>query len=123
MSDLDARLAQLAAERAHPDAEPTHLSIGQVDRGVRHVGYEEDCPVCAPPLECLDDPGGTSEDCFGRVELRMSLSGTGIPYPRCEHHWSKRLDREAELNQRYPVHPPSDWSPDDAGEAWSEEDY
>jgi len=53
----------------------------------------------------------------------MAVSGTGKPFPRCELHWEKRLDLEDELRERYPVHPPADWSPDDIGESWSEEDY
>jgi hypothetical protein len=111
MSDQDARRAQLAAERG-----TTTDDLADHERGC--IG----CDVCReidPELECLQ----AGDDCAGPVELRMSLSETGIPHPRCDHHWSKRLDLEAELNERYPVHPPSDWSPLDAGEAWSEEDY
>jgi hypothetical protein len=111
MSDLEARLAQLAAERG-----TTTDDLATHERGC--IG----CDVCrdVEPLECLEDHTG---DCAGPVEYRMALSGTGTPFPRCEHHWSKRLDLEDELNERYPVHPPSDWSPLDAGEAWDEEDY
>jgi len=71
------------------------------------------------PLECINGP----EQCRGEVEYRMPLSGTGKSFPRCEYHWEQRLDREAEINERYPVNPPSDWSPLDAGEAWGENDY
>jgi hypothetical protein len=71
--------------------------------------------------DCIEhDP--TNDDCKGSVELRESLSGTGTPIPRCDGHWEKRLDLQDELNQRYPVMPPSDWSPLVAGESW-DEDY
>jgi hypothetical protein len=73
------------------------------------------------PLECLDDYGeGT---CEGNVEYRMPLSGTGKSFPRCDGHWDKRLDAQEGINQRYPTHPPSDWSPWDAGEHWDEDEY
>ena len=97
MSDHDARASQLAAERAN-----------QTDDD-------------GEPLECIN--AGLTAECRGPVELRMPLSGTGKPFPRCDFHWDQRLQLEAELNERYPVQPPSDWSPLDAGEAWSEEDY
>lgn len=73
-------------------------------------------------MECIDDDPGYTPLCRGPVKVRMSLSGTGIGYPRCEAHWDARLDREEELNRRYPSHAPSDWSPYDAGETW-DEDY
>ena len=69
-------------------------------------------------LSCLDGP----EDCAGEVEYRMPLSGTGQSFPRCEKHWAERLDRQAEIDRRYPTHPPSDWSPLDAGESWYEDE-
>jgi hypothetical protein len=97
MSDQDARASQLAAERANYDTDP-----------------DDD------PLECLEDH---TDACRGDVQLRLPLSGTGTPFARCDFHWERRLELEAELNERYPVHPPADWSPLDAGEAWSEEDY
>ncbi|HTE67056.1 MAG TPA: hypothetical protein VK736_12475 [Candidatus Binatia bacterium] len=69
--------------------------------------------------ECINGPEG----CAGTVEYRMPLSGTGQPYPRCDSHWDARLQMEEQLQERYPMHAPSDWSPDDAGEAWGEDDY
>lgn len=72
-----------------------------------------------PPPACLEE----GPACTGTVEYRTALSGTGKSFPRCQRHWEDRLDRQEELNRRYPVNPPSDWSPYDAGEAWSEEDY
>ena len=68
--------------------------------------------------ECLDG----SADCYGAVEYRMPLSGTGKSFPRCDMHWSERLDRQAEIDARYPVNAPSDFDPYYAGESW-DEDY
>lgn len=69
--------------------------------------------------KCIDDHDG---DCKGDTEYRMALSGTGISYPRCDHHWGLRLDLEDQLRDRYPVHAPSDFDPYYAGECW-DEDY
>ena len=71
-------------------------------------------------LTCLDDHLETA--CAGAVEYRFALSPTGISYPRCDRHWADRLDVQDQLNQRYPEHPPSDWSPLDAGESWYEDE-
>ncbi len=73
-----------------------------------------------PDAECIDAYVGT---CTGPVELREALSASGRPFPRCDRHWARRLEREDELQRRYPPSPPADWSPMDAGEAWDEEDY
>ena len=70
------------------------------------------------PLECLDGPEG----CEGAVEYRMALSGTGVSYPRCDKHWSDRLDVQEGINRRYPTHAPSDFDPSYAGESW-DDDY
>lgn len=43
-------------------------------------------------LKCLE----RSPACAGPVEYRHALSGTGKPFPRCEHHWSARLERHQE---------------------------
>lgn len=72
----------------------------------------------AEDLKCLNH----GPDCAGTVEYRMALSGTGRSFPRCDKHWSDRLDLEQGLRERYPEQPPSDWSPYDAGESW-DEDY
>jgi hypothetical protein len=76
--------------------------------------------MALPILECLD----ASEKCRGPVEYRMPLSSTGRPFPRCEKHWSDRLDRQEEINRRYPDSPipPADFDPHYAGERWNEED-
>lgn len=68
--------------------------------------------------ECIDGPDG----CKGPTEYRMALSGTGRAFPRCDKHWSDRLDLEDRINERYPTHAPSDFDPSYAGEHW-DEDY
>lgn len=71
---------------------------------------------------CLDGP----DECAGDVEYRMPLSGTGKPFPRCDHHWALRLDKQEEINERY-GHPesavaPAWFDPTAIGEHW-DEDY
>lgn len=70
------------------------------------------------PLTCLDH----GPDCSGKVEYRMPLSGTGRSFPRCEHHWAKRLDAQARINHDYPDSPiaPACFDPANAGECWDE---
>lgn len=69
---------------------------------------------------CLDSEAETP--CAGAVEYRVALSATGVSYPRCSSHWEARLVIQEGINERYPTHAPSDWSPLDAGEHW-DEDY
>jgi len=71
--------------------------------------------------DCLDY--GTS-DCAGAVEYRMSLSGSGMAFQRCDAHWDQRLEREEQLRQDYPDSPiaPSWFDPFAAGERW-DDDY
>ena len=74
--------------------------------------------------DCIDvEDGG----CAGPVELRQTMSGSGASFPRCELHYEIYAERMAvviaEISARYPVTPPADWSPLDAGEAWDEEGY
>lgn len=71
-------------------------------------------------LECIQSHA--EEGCEGTVEHREPLSGSGRSFPRCEKHWEQRLRLEEGIRRRYPQHPPSDWSPLDAGEHW-DEDY
>jgi hypothetical protein len=71
-------------------------------------------------VECLNSHDGS---CKGAVEYRMPLSGSGKSFPRCDKHWSDRLDLEQGLRERYPINPPADWSYLDAGEYWDEGDY
>lgn len=66
---------------------------------------------------CLD----ASADCSGPVEHRMPLSGTGRAFPRCDHHWERRLDEQERIERTYPVNAPADFDPLDAGERWDEE--
>lgn len=75
-------------------------------------------------LECLDGRGYADDTtCAGTVEYRMPLSGTGKSFPRCDAHWSERLDIQQGIDERYPEHAPSDFDPYYAGEAWGDEDY
>lgn len=71
-------------------------------------------------LECLNDYGDGT--CSGPVEYRMALSGTGRSFPRCDKHWSDRLDEQDRINERYPVLAPADFDPGYAGEHW-DDDY
>ena len=69
--------------------------------------------------DCINGP----VECSGRVEFRMPLSGTGKSFPRCDAHWSKRLDLEEELRRNYPDSPiPPPWfDPTYAGEHWNDD--
>jgi len=60
-------------------------------------------------------------DCSGPVEYRMPLSGTETAFPRCDHHWSKRLDEQARITRTYPTLAPRDFDPSYAGERWDED--
>lgn len=77
-----------------------------------------------PGLSHLDCISGRGEECSGRVGWRMSLSGTGIPYPRCDRHWRGRLDVEDRLNRDYPdsPYPPAWFDPTAIGETWDGND-
>lgn len=71
------------------------------------------------PLECLDDRGGGT--CAGPVEYRFALSPSGRQFPRCDLHWSKRLDEQDRINATYPALAPADFDPLYAGERWDED--
>ena len=71
-------------------------------------------------LVCLDVD--MTDPCEGPVEYRMALSGTGRSFPRCDRHWEARLEVQRGIDERYPAHPPADWSPLDAGESWYEDE-
>ena len=60
-------------------------------------------------------------DCSGPVEYRMPLSGTGVAFPRCDHHWDKRLAEQERIAYAYPALPPRDFDPSYAGERWEDE--
>lgn len=49
---------------------------------------------------CLDN---YLSDCEGEVEYRIPMSPTGRSFPRCEKHFSERLDRQEQISQRYNV--------------------
>jgi hypothetical protein len=68
---------------------------------------------------CLD----ASPECEGSVDFRAPLSGTGRAYPRCDRHWSARLDTQARINRTYPDSPtpPAWFDASAAGETWDEE--
>lgn len=73
-----------------------------------------------PADECIN----FGVECSGDVEYRMPLSGSGKSFPRCEGHWSERLDTEERLRSDYPDSstPPSWFDPTYAGERW-DDDY
>ena len=71
------------------------------------------------PEVCIDGFG--EGDCGGEVERRYPLSGSGKGYPRCEKHWSERLDFEKKLRECYPEEQPDDFDPLYAGESWDED--
>lgn len=62
--------------------------------------------------------------CEGEVEYRESLSGTGTAIPRCDGHWSARLDEQARIRRSYPdqATPPAWFDASVAGEHW-DSDY
>lgn len=72
-------------------------------------------------MDCMQKHEG---DCAGEVELRMPLSASGQPFPRCDKHWSDRLDAQEEINRKYPDSPfaPVGFDPTYAGEHW-DDDY
>ena len=68
-------------------------------------------------LKCLNDYG--NKTCEGDVELRDSLSPTGVWHPRCEHHWDERLVEQDRINALYGGDTaPADFDPTYAGEVW-----
>jgi hypothetical protein len=72
--------------------------------------------------DCVEGP----ESCKGKVEYRYPLSATGRSFPRCDKHWSKRLDSHERQVARYghpdSPFPPADFDPTYAGERWNEDD-
>ena len=81
---------------------------------MRDLTNEQTLDALPDKAECIE----SGPECKGATEYRMALSGTGRSFPRCDGHWSKRLDAQDGINRRYPTHAPSDWSPMDAGESW-----
>lgn len=74
--------------------------------------------------DCLDGPEG----CEGEVFERLTRSGSGMRFPRCEKHYAEyavEMDaKHAETRRRYPDTdcPPSWFDPSYAGERW-DDDY
>jgi hypothetical protein len=72
-------------------------------------------------MNCLDGPEG----CTGEVCERLSRSGSGMRFPRCEGHYieyAQRMDAvHAKTRRRYPATPPSWFDPTYAGERWDDE--
>jgi hypothetical protein len=66
-------------------------------------------------LRCLEH----GPECDGAVEYRMPLSGTGRAFPRCEHHWERRLDEQEREHERDARARRVDWL--DAGEVYDDD--
>lgn len=114
MSDYDARASQLRNEQAGMD---DHIIADPplVIELPEPIEIEEE-------LECLDKYKG---GCFGAVELRPSLSGTGTAIARCDFHWEERLIEQERIEETYHVNSagPPDWLDESyAGERW-DDDY
>lgn len=63
--------------------------------------------------KCLEERRG---DCAGETYPRESLSGTGTPITRCDHHWELRLIEQERIERVYGV--TSDVAP-----SWIDESY
>lgn len=63
------------------------------------------------------------DQCSGRVEYRMPLSGTGKSFPRCTRHWHERIEEQERIQRDYPdsPSPPAWYDEAAAGEQWNEE--
>ncbi|AGT12718.1 hypothetical protein PBI_WHIRLWIND_122 [Mycobacterium phage Whirlwind] len=76
-------------------------------------------------MDCLDSHTGA---CQGDVSEYYALSGSGLTYPRCEHHYAEYVERVQprmdEIRERYPDtdQPPAWFDPTYAGERWNEDD-
>ena len=68
--------------------------------------------------DCLDFLPG-DPDCHGKVEYHISPDRDDMKaFPRCEHHWAKRL-KSAERNMELLSDCEPDWfDPSYAGERW-----
>lgn len=88
------------------------------------MSYTDTAPEDLTATDCLNYHDDGPVTCKGKVEYRMSLSGTGASFPRCDKHWGERLKEQERINERYPDSPlpPAWFDPMDAGEHW-DEDY
>lgn len=70
--------------------------------------------------ECLDEHRG---GCSGEVLHRPSLTGTGTAIPRCDAHWTARLEFQEAHTAIYPDSPipPAWFDPEAAGERWEDD--
>ena len=69
-------------------------------------------------MRCIESRRGT---CKGDVEPRESLSGTGTPIARCDHHYDLRLDEQERIERTYGTNSdvaPAWIDPTYAGEKW-----
>ena len=86
-------------------------------------GFADCCNVEIPTLdasECLN----FGPDCSGEVEYRMPMSGSGRSFPRCDAHFSERLDTQMRLRRDYGVDSdvaPVGFDPYYAGERWNDD--
>ena len=128
-------------ERDAFSPEAQRACAGGDDAHLAHLSSNGECPWCGAYTDTLAakiklpqwrisveqptclDAHRDAEHCSGSVEYRESLSGTGTPIPRCDAHWSKRLDEQQRINERYPQRAPADFDPLYAGERWDEDDY
>jgi hypothetical protein len=73
--------------------------------------------------DCIDSDQDT---CRGETFDRYTLSGSGMTFPRCDHHYDQYVERLSPIidaiNHRYPATAPDDFDPAYAGERWVEED-
>ena len=73
--------------------------------------------------DCIDADRGP---CAGEVFDRPSLSGSGMRFACCEHHYIQYAERTQKIigiNRRYPTCAPADFDPAFAGEVWSQDEY
>jgi hypothetical protein len=72
--------------------------------------------------DCIDGPDG----CSGDVSEYLTLSGSGMTFPRCEAHYISYVARIRpvmdDIARRYPRLAPADFDPLYAGERWDEDD-
>jgi hypothetical protein len=72
---------------------------------------------------CIDSDHG---DCRGETFERYTLSGSGLTFPRCGHHYDQYVQRLRpiieDINHRYPATSPDDFDPGIIGERWDDED-
>ena len=72
--------------------------------------------------DCLDRD---DSPCEGAVFERLTMSGSGMTFPRCDKHYQAYADRlrpvMADIRRRYPKQAPADFDPYACGESWDED--